>query len=516
MPKRILMIAAGSLALAGLGNAEAVSLSPKGSGQALIYPYYTVNAINNTLFSLVNGSDRGKAVKLRFREGMNARVVADLNVYLAPFDVWTSALFGLSEDGAANLLTDDNSCTVPAVKGNTTLPRLPDGRRYLPFSNFGYAFSNNDAGPEDLLRTREGFIEVIEMGEITNASTHKTLDAITHTSNGVPAACTQLREAWNAASGDPASAYWALQDSSIDSAPPGGGLFGSGLMVDVINGRLMAYNATALDAFSASIQHTGPGAALPDLASANTTPDRADALVFDAQGAPVVSSYPIDRAIDAVSAVLSAERLFNEFVTLDGGAAQSEWVLTFPTRHYYVDPAIIGDGPAIPPFTRPFRLSNFEVDAGTDYEATVFDREAGSVIFVCDPSECLPFPVPPPPSPQFSWSSNVLTINQSSALVPSSIFGSRLTTDIDAAGIGVRTGSLRLDLYRSEPQFVDSRIEQHISRPDLAGNSLFGLPVVGFWAVSFTNGAATPGVLANYTAATPHRWTSRYQSAVSP
>lgn len=511
------IVTACALALVGLGTTEAVSLNPKGTGQVLIYPYYTVNAENNTLFSLVNNTDRGKAVKIRFREGMNSRIVADLTVYLSPFDIWTAALFELNEDSPANLLTDDNSCTLPTLKNNAALPHLPDGRHYLPFSNAGYTGSNNDAGPEDVLRTREGYIEVIEMGEITNA-THNTLTAITPATNGVPADCGQLSRAWNGASGNPVEVYWALQDRNIDMAPPGGGLFGSGLMVDVLNGRLMSYDAITLDAFSASIQNTPPGAALPDLSSANTTPDRADALVFDAHGTPVVASYPIERAIDAVSAVLSADQLFNEYVTSPAAGAQSEWVVTFPTRNYYVDPAIIGTGAAIPPFTRTFHLSNFEVNSGVDFRPLGFDRSAFDTDVECnDPINCcftpLPCPPPPPATPQFLWASNVLTVNQhDAATAGSAIFGSRLVSDFEAADFGFRDGWLRLTFYQSPPP-ADSDLDLHVSRPDLVGNRLFGLPVVGFWAVSFTNRAVTPGVLANYTAATPHRWTSRYGTA---
>src|SRR5690349_20456372 len=45
---------------------HAVSLSPRGTGQVLIYPYYTVNGGQNTLLSLINNSGRAKALKLHF------------------------------------------------------------------------------------------------------------------------------------------------------------------------------------------------------------------------------------------------------------------------------------------------------------------------------------------------------------------------------------------------------------------------------------------------------------------
>ncbi|HET8943027.1 MAG TPA: cell surface protein, partial [Rudaea sp.] len=73
--------------------ARAVYLNPRGMGQVLLYPYYTVNAHQNTLLSVINASDVGKVVHVRFREGYNGRDVLDFNVFLSPYDVWTAAVF---------------------------------------------------------------------------------------------------------------------------------------------------------------------------------------------------------------------------------------------------------------------------------------------------------------------------------------------------------------------------------------------------------------------------------------
>ena len=48
---------AGVSALGVTGAAQAVNLNPDGLGQVLIYPYYTVNAGQQTLLSLVNTID---------------------------------------------------------------------------------------------------------------------------------------------------------------------------------------------------------------------------------------------------------------------------------------------------------------------------------------------------------------------------------------------------------------------------------------------------------------------------
>ncbi|MGE3731584.1 MAG: hypothetical protein AB7F83_13675 [Lysobacterales bacterium] len=509
-------ILAGVAGVAGLASvANAVNLNPDGLGEVLVYPYYTVNNNLNTLISVVNTTDVGKAVKVRFLEGRNSREVLDFNLYLSPFDVWTAAVFGLSDTGAGNLLTDDNSCTVPAIKGNTGLPALPDGRRYVPFVNFAYVGTNNDSGPDALSRTREGHFEMIEMGEVNNI-TKGSLTAITHNAAGVPANCAKVRNAWIAASADP---YW-IADANTDITPPAGGLFGTGSIVDVVNGKFYAYNADAVDAFSATNLHTNPGSTSPSLASANTSPGLAQAIVFS-NGTLITADYPLAQAIDAVSAVFSHDALFNEFVTIDGGAADSEWVVTFPTKNRYVDPLSSGSGTAIPPFTRIFPLTGTTGTAPVDVNLTVFNREEGPTIEGCvDPSDpaCLPFsPLPPEGevnTPQLLWETNVITFNQADSItVGSSIFGSTLVANVDAAAIGVTEGWMRLGLYDAVGPLL---ITNHISRPDAAANSFFGLPAAGFWAVGFTNGEASPGVLANYSGLYRHKGSRVYLPTPPP
>jgi len=99
---------AGLAGAAGLATtASAVNLNPDGLGQVLIYPYYTVNDGNQTLVSVVNTTNRVKAVKVRFLEGRNSKEVLDFNLYLSPFDVWAAAVYTTGTTGPANLITND-------------------------------------------------------------------------------------------------------------------------------------------------------------------------------------------------------------------------------------------------------------------------------------------------------------------------------------------------------------------------------------------------------------------------
>src|SRR6186713_2634286 len=96
-------------------TASAVSLDPRGLGQALVYPYYTVNKNQDTLVSIVNAGDAAKAVQVRFREGINSRAVLQFVVFLSAHDVWTASLTSIADDDGALLKTSDTSCTDPAI-----------------------------------------------------------------------------------------------------------------------------------------------------------------------------------------------------------------------------------------------------------------------------------------------------------------------------------------------------------------------------------------------------------------
>src|SRR5438874_7668651 len=160
---------AGLSALGVTGAANAVSVNAEGLGQALVYPYYTVRdavvgAAYNSLLSVVNSTASAKAVKVRFLEGKNSREVLDFNLYLSPRDVWAAGIVRSSGDGAG-VFTNDKSCTTPAVSTDATNPTL--------FVNYQYA---SDAGGAGLDRTREGYVEIIEMGNVVGA----TATAVTH------------------------------------------------------------------------------------------------------------------------------------------------------------------------------------------------------------------------------------------------------------------------------------------------------------------------------------------------
>lgn len=503
--------------------AQALNLNPNGVGQVLIYPYYTVNGGNQTLFSVVNKTAAGKAIKVRFREGRNAREALSFNIYLSPFDVWTGTLFSLSDIGPSNpasLLTGDDSCTVPRIKRSQSLPPLANGTRYVSFFNFAYTGSYNDSGPDTRDRTREGYFELIEMGEVVNRE-DSSLSAISHGSDGLPMNCIKIERAWMPlGTASPEITYWSV-NALVDMAPPGGGLFGSAAIIDTLGGTMLSYDAEAIGAFSDSVQHRAPGSPEPSLASAQSNNGAATiaATVFR-NGAVVTSYYPVERPIDAVSALFAQDALFNEFSSGANFAAASEWIVTFPTKYAYTDETIVGAS-ALPPFTRIFPTIAAPTNGGfaaVDIDVHYFNREeAGGPVF-CDPADpfCSPFEPPPVPNPQLLWATNVIGFNQSSiASAGSTIMGSRLTTNISAFELGIVDGWARLGLYAPIPQ-SGSLAAQHRLRSDDAGGSWLGLPAFGFSVTSYTNGQLTPGTLSNYADISRLRASNRYELTPLP
>lgn len=178
-------------------------------------------------------------MKLRIREGRNGRSVLSLNLYLGPEDVWTGVIFDTDNVGPAALISIDRSCTVPELSQS---PERLNGLPFVSFTNTSY-LNSSDGGPMTVERTREGFVEVLEMGTILDGSELVGLisQAGAHTN-----ACTHVAQAW-ASSNEPFQ-------SSITAASSG--LAGTGAIVDVANGSYIDYSAQTLDGFYRTRMHT--------------------------------------------------------------------------------------------------------------------------------------------------------------------------------------------------------------------------------------------------------------------
>ncbi len=467
------------------GSAGAVNLNPDGTGQVLIYPYYTVNAGQQTSISVVNSTEAGKAVKVRFIEGYNSREVLDFNLFLSPYDVWTGTIFamddaGLGSEGGA-FGTADKSCTVPSF---ATLPVVGNGLHYQPFSSQEFTGSRVDTGPTDITRTREGYVELIQMADVIGDS----LDAITHIA-GVPDDC-------GASS---------LRSDNSDFVSPTGGLFGNGYIINVSEGTLYPYVADAIDGFSDRPLFSPSGSLNPSLKDARTAPGIATAYVFQKTGSGVTvlnATYNAPDTIDAVSAVFAAKSLMNEWIANADAGQGTDWVITFPTKRFYVDPTASTSPTVIPPFAYTFGEKDNSTNppkngpgqSCVQVGINMYDREESSP---ADGGGGDIFSPPPKDQPPSSLCHEVNVISISDPSAPVSILGSDLALNINPHGT---SGWLNLDL---NPDPVG---EPHAMRPSATDAYVFtGLPATGFAAQRFVNASAQPGKLASYAGAFHHR-----------
>ncbi|MGA9342535.1 MAG: hypothetical protein WBV61_09430 [Rhodanobacteraceae bacterium] len=472
-------VVAGIAGVAGFASiASAVDLNPDGLGQVLIYPYYTVNKNQATAISVVNTTATAKSVKVRFLEGYDSREVLDFNLFLSKYDVWTASVFDLgpalgtdpASSGAA-ITTSDNSCTAPLI-ANSDLPTIPGtDKHYQAFLTTAY---QDDGGPTDVTRTREGHIEMIQMTDLDGPLG----SAVTH-SGGVPADCGAVQ---GLTAGD--------VNGTPDADPPTGGLFGAGAIFDVAGGVYYGYNADAVDGFTISSLFSGQESTTPQLADANTdTFGNATAYVFN-NGSLIQSTYAAANAIDAVSAVFDSFSIFNEYnVDADVGS-NTDWVVTFPTKRFYVDPDIVGST-AIPPFSQVFDGLSCSVVG-----ISIYDREERTTV---GPGPGFSPPPPGQPPSSLCRETNIISFLATSAEgagTISGVFGSALVTNIPPFA---RSGWVELNLDPNQTT------DPHALRPSTDGDIFHGLPATGFAAVSYINGEVTPGTLANYSGLFRHR-----------
>ena len=488
--------------IAGIANiSSAVNINPDGTGQTLIYPYYTTNGGNQTLLSVVNTTSQGKAVKIRILEGRNSFEVLDFNLFLSREDVWTAGILNLGgATSPASILTTDTSCTAPAFaqEGTSTASGIP----FVSFRNFLYL--NDTVGGTGLDRTREGHIEMIEMATLSGG-----LDSdITHV-NDVPFNCER---------GLGNGRFGQARIVAANLGEPTGGLFGGAAVLNIANGTYTNYSATALDAFwgpGVGSQYTDPDSVTPSLSDAGNIAG-STSLVFNNGRiisstwgtANVGSTNPTGQRIDSVSAVFMADTFFNEYSTLTANNESSEWVITFPTKRFYVNglpsttasplpPQSIGAPGALPPFANRYTGQACDPIGIASWNREEFSGSAGPVPF--SP------PAPGQAGPALCFETNVLTFNQTitnatnGTSSPSKIFGSVHARNINtpriagAAGNGTQAGWTRISLTGRQ------------LRPSIELHRFTGLPVAGFWAISIENNNATPGVKGFYGGAFNHR-----------
>ena len=462
---------AGVSALGATGAAQAVSVNPDGLGQALIYPYYTVRdkvagAPFTSLLSVVNSTQSAKAVKVRFLEGKNSREVLDFNLYLSRRDVWVAAIIPTAT--GAGIYTPDRSCTTPVVSNSATTPTL--------FVNYAYTGSAADGADTSLDRTREGYVEIIEMGDLRVGS--NTEAVVTHVA-GIPP-CDDFSTA------------------SADTVAGSGGLFGNMTLINVLAGEDYGTEATALEGFSAVPLWFTPGSVDPQLALVNPK----TSVVTTGTNTYVTDWATTPDAMNPVSAVLMHNNVYNEFVVETGTKSGTDWVVTMPTKRFYIATGSGNNAGRL--FQRNFNGNSGSCD---DVVVTQYDREERTVSTPGSFS-----PPPPTQTDSICWEANVITFNNTN------VFASKNIANIPT-GFANGWASLNFPLIGSGATAkhilvggASTIFNTSTGIATVTQTTFNGLPVIGFAAISFNNGnlSAGPGLgllQSNYGGAYNHKAT---------
>ncbi len=455
---------------------SAVYVNELGIGDVLLVPYYTVNNDLNTLVSVTNTTEDFKAIKINVREGLNGYSVLSYNVYMSPYDSWTFALVPTDStlDGSigqesAYQVTSDNSCA----------PFLQKQRQ---------EFRPNEMvdGPQELSRAREGFIEILEMGELQGEYA-----AYAHHSSGsgIPANCAAFEVAWQA------GGVWDV-DISEDVQPGSGGLMAEADIINVAEGINYSIPVVALDGFFAedSIAHFNPG-------DSSLSLDAAEALaIVMANNKAYQLSF--DRGIDAVSAVLMADELVGTYALDSIVAGKSEAVFVQPTRRFYTSDQgnnnvapynLNSDGLLCPTVDDSFDLSQY---GGTRVEWLVYGREAQIEI-------SYNFADPPPPRRynaicdsvyvyQFLNPNEPWTVNNPAAITGSNNHQNLIRLIEGSSSVNTTENGFFIMKFQETRPLVGTDIsnDQTIE--------LMGLPILGISLQKFTNAGAVEGLLAQY------------------
>lgn len=466
--------------------AQAVNLSPDNLGQVLVFPYYTAKNGFDSYIHLTNTSNDTVIAKIRFREAKNSREVRDFNIILSPKDVWTAAV---TEDGdGAKLVTYDKSCTSPILPASTTSP----GATEVAFTSLGYDGSDMyayDNGGLGLERVKEGYFEVIAMGASSastgtfNSSSDNIIEYNAKHVNGVPRNCAIVDEQFAGQSGvqsaNPAFDHFVY---------PGNVLKGFSTLINVASGQAVGVEPTVFANFiSEGNNHIifPPGDLQPDLAFVEDT--TANYVDNDGQLASVSGARPID----LVSALLMRRNVINEFTSTAAGTTQTDWVLTFPTKHNYTDggglvPVLTAAAPFDEVFTKyksddTVDMTRHDGKSCVDIGPTYYDREEATRTGSSTDFS----PRPAGGKIELCNEVNVLSFNSSN------VFGSGVRFAIDTSAVA-RTGWMNL---RMGPASVVAGGEGALAVSGdigtVAGGDFImrGLPVIGFGAVVRYNDA---------------------------
>ena len=377
------LCAAIAAAIAAAPAGAAVTLDPNGAGQGLLFPYFSTHNGQSTMINVHNGSADGKALKVRILESHAGAVTLAYNLYLAPGATWKAAL--VQQDPAAGAFA-----TLREAHTTCASPMMPeDGWDLLPYD------FHDDGGPQTGERSREGFVEIIELGTLSDALSDLAASVDCdefverHTSGGI----------WRT-------------NPNADLSAPSGGLRGTAVLIDSADGTSFDYPALAFDGLASAARqqsnsvNDGNDAISPALTDVQPAAgeDHVDAYLpgAGADGSSVTLRYDVDEGYNAISALLANRSARNGFSLNPGMRARTEWIYSFPTLRAHRATSIVGTPPPnhlnAPPFaanlsrceTVAFTVSDHLGVAAGEAQDVLLCGSAGVVRFAADGLDTAP------------------------------------------------------------------------------------------------------------------------------
>lgn len=480
-------------------SANAMNVNPDGLGEAFLMPLYTVDNGNVTTLNVTNTTNKIKAVKVRFLEGMNSKEVLDFNLYLSPYDQWSAGVV-LDANGAPRIFTQDTSCTVGAI---------PQAGQ--PFVTTAFRTDTNDKAPaayKTIARAKVGHIELIEMGDVdptaelvgSGASAVRADAAIVHNpATNTPGNCAAVSAAFRA------GGLWASSGTNTQVGAPTGGLYATGAILNVDGGWQSSYDAIAL-ANTASedgignkeARHYAPGNIQPNFSQFS------DEVVFkNGVAATAGNANGVAAPFNAVSALLMKESIQNDYVVGAGLNAQTDLTITFPTKTFYVNGAVstVNDE-EVHAAAQPFgnrESRGWNRDRGMACEAVAIrywdNEENESVLDVSEFS-----PSEEADDITLCHETNVLSISGSNVIGGEGFVKHNLDlkSNFNIGWIDIdfltRNAGVSTEVYRTL-SLVDA---------DSENVDVFGLPAIGFSTIVIQNGDVG-GLMSNYAATYEHK-----------
>jgi len=282
----------------------------------------------------------------------------------------------------------------------------------------------------------------------------------------------------------------------------------------VTNGQDAGYNAVALANFVrgndiyAEIGNDNPNLNSGfDINDEGSSFSVVDGTAYRANFGPVSGTKA---SVNAVSSTLMHTAVINEYVLDTNTNSNTDWVLTFPTKQFYVD-----DSTAAAPFVNKLVKTGSCQPIGVIF----YDREEQED----EPSDVDFSPLPPSgDSKSVCWESTVVSIRNGAAHMPaagtSGVLNSKNVTSIDVVPT-FQNGwaAITWDSTAAKTTGLTATVSSIDLNSTSAASSDFtatftGLPVVGFMVRTFNNGTLG-NFQANYGSAFNHKYRQNVSGA---